>query len=155
MLERLLPPLAGNEYRGNRLALWIFYPITFATIVRSCIHIFRFDGGAQSIATIPLDSYTQGGGAAVVTIFAFWGLSQLLLGILSLVVLLRYRALIPLMYLLLLIEYLGRMAIGLAKPLATLETPPGARFGFVMILLALGGLLLSLWQKSEPRTPAH
>ncbi|MEO2168711.1 MAG: hypothetical protein ABGY42_11430 [bacterium] len=154
MLDRILPSLAGNDYRGHRLGLWLFWPITLLTIVRSCIHVFRVDGGAQSIATIPLDTFTQGGGAAVVTVFALWGLSQLLLGLVYLVVLLRYRALIPLMYLLLLLEYLGRAAIGAMKPILTMETPPGARFGTVMIVLSFAGLVLSLRSKDKPHAPA-
>ena len=59
MLERLFPQTANNDYRGNRIALWVFVPITVATLVRSGIHIFRADGGAQSIATIPLDTYSE------------------------------------------------------------------------------------------------
>lgn len=65
MLERLLPKTIDNRFRGHRVALWMFYPITLITIVRSLIHVFRSDGGAQSIATIPLDSFTEAGAAAV------------------------------------------------------------------------------------------
>ena len=154
MLDRLLPQPIDNRFRGNKLALWLFYPITLVTVVRSCIHIFRFDGGAQSIATIPLDTYTSGGSAAVITIFALWGLSQLVIGFLYVVVLVRYRALISLMYLFLLVEYAGRVGIGLMKPLATLETPPGARFSLQMIAVSLICLILSLRWKSKP-LPAH
>jgi hypothetical protein len=61
-------------------------------------------------------------------IFALWGLSQLLIGLLYVVVLLRYRALLPLMYLQLWLEYVGRLGLGFWKgPLETLSTPPGER----------------------------
>ena len=81
MLERLFPPTANNDYRGHWLALWVFVPITVVTLVRSGIHIFRADGGAQSIATIPLDTYSDPAATAVILVFALWGLSQLLLGL--------------------------------------------------------------------------
>ena len=123
MLERLFPKTADNDYRGNRIALWVFVPITVATLVRSGIHIFRADGGAQSIATIPLDTYSDPAATAVILVFALWGLSQLLLGLLYLVVLVRYRALIPLMYLTLILEYGGRLALGAWKPLETPRKP--------------------------------
>jgi len=150
MLDRILP-------RGHRLALWLFYPITLMTVGRSLVHIFRSDGGAQSIATIPLDSFVSGGADTVISVFALWGLSQLLIGLLFVLVLIRYRAMLPLMYVLILAEYLGRIGIGLTKPIVTVGTPPGGPGGLVLIVLAMLGLILSLrgeadlaQQESEP-----
>ena len=144
MFQRLLPETVDNRFRGHRVALWLFYPITLVMIVRSCIHMFRGDGGAQSIATIPLDSLTSAGMASVIAVFAQWGLSQLLLALLFAVVLLRYRALISLMYLVIVVENIGRIAMGSMKPFVTLETAPGGPGSFVFIALALVGLVLSL-----------
>lgn len=149
MLERILPARFDNHHRGHRLALWLFYPITLMTIVRSLIHIFRSDGGAQSIATIPLEAFGPGAAATVISIFALWGLSQLLLGLLFALVALRYRAMIPLMYVLILVEYAGRVAIGLAKPMVTVGTPPGGPGSFVLIALGAIGLVLSLRTRPE------
>ena len=149
MLDRLVPPRLDNDYRGHPLALWLFFPITLMTLVRSSIHIFAPDGGAQSIATIPLDSFTSNGAASVVLIFALWGLSQLLLGFVYVVALWRYRALLPLLYLLLCLEYAGRLGLGLWKPMTTVETPPGATL-VVLIPVSLVLLALSLRQRPEP-----
>jgi hypothetical protein len=114
------------------------------TIGRSLAHIFLPDGGAGSIATIPLDSFTTNGEATVIHIFALWGLSQLLFGLLYIVVLWRYQALIPLMYLLILVEYTGRLLLTFAKPIVTDGTAPGAIGNYVLIPLALLMLALSL-----------
>ena len=141
MLERLFPSPVDNRVRGHKLALWLFYPITLVSLVRSCIHIFRSDGGAQSIATIPLDTFTSEGAASLIAIFAQRGLSQLLLAVLFVVVLFRYRALLSLMYLLLLVEYAGRISIGAMKPVVTLEVPPGGPGS--ILLIVLGVLLLT------------
>jgi len=149
VLQGLFPHQVNNDYRGHPLALWLFYPITLITLGRSLVHVFRADGGAQSIATIPLDSYPVEAAAAVVTIFALWGLSQLLIGLLYVLVLWRYRALLPLMYLSLIVEYLGRMAISNWKPIVTLETPPAVPGGYLIIVVSLVMLVLSL-----RRTPA-
>ena len=43
--------------------------------------IFTSDGGAQSIAKLPLDTFTQNGADTVVSLFSLWGLSQLLSGL--------------------------------------------------------------------------
>ena len=144
MMERLFPRMVDNDYRGHPFALWVLVPVTLLTLVRSLVHMFRVDGGAQSIATIPLDRYSDPAAAAVILIFALWGLSQLLLGLLYVVVLVRYRALIPLMYLTLILEYCGRLALGAWKPMETLERPPGARFTLIMIVLSLVMFVLSL-----------
>ena len=76
--------------------------------------------------------------------FALWGLSQLLLAFLYLGVLWRWRTLLPLMYLLVVVEYAGRFAIGVTNPVVTVETPPGAIANFVFVGLGLVMLLLSL-----------
>lgn len=149
MLDRLIPERIDNDYCGHPLAFWMFFPITLVTLVRSLIHMLRADGGAQSIATIPLDTFTSGGAQGIVAVFALWGLSQFLLGILYLGVLWRWRTLLPLMYLLLIVEYVGRFAIGISKPTVTLETPPGAIANFVFPALAVAMLILSLRQSAN------
>ena len=94
---------------------WAFVLLTVMIIGRSLVHIFLPDGGALSIATIPLDNFTQNGADAVIHIIAQWGLSQLLFGLIYAIVLWRYQALIPLMYLFILIEYSGRLLLALAR----------------------------------------
>ena len=105
-------------------------------------HLLLPDGDAQSIATVPLDQFCGEGAAAVITSFALRGLSQLLLSVVMVLVAVRYRGLIPAMYLLILMEYLGRVGIGLGKPLPTLAAPPGATGNLVFIAAAVIGLAL-------------
>ena len=152
MLERLLPRTLDNDYRGHPAALWLFVLITAVTLWRSWVHLMWPDGGAQSIATIPLDTYTAGGAASVVTVFALWGLSQILIGCFYVIVLLRYRALLALMYLGLLVEYVGRMVVGLMKPIVTLERPPGAAGNLIFTGLGLIGLVLAMRRRGAPDT---
>lgn len=142
LLERLFPIRVNNDYRGHPAALWLFALVAAVTLGRSVVHIFAADGGAQSVATIPLDSFTSGGSAVVVGIFAFWGLSQLLLALFYFVVLWRYRAIVPLMYLFLIVEYMSRFAIGQWKPLSTVETAPGEIANYIFV--ALGVILFAL-----------
>ena len=106
--------------------------------------MFAPDGGAQSIATIPLDTLTPRGAATVVSLFALWGLSQLLLGSIYVVVLWRYPALIPFMYVLTIVEYMMRIFVGTLKPIATAGTPPGAFGNYVVVPFACIMLFLSL-----------
>jgi hypothetical protein len=144
MLERLFPQNNTNTYRGNPIAKWVFVLLTIVTIARSLVHMFSSDGGAQSIATIPLDSFTANGADAIILIFALWGLSQLLIGIVYGFVLWRYQALIPLMYLLMIFEYGMRIVLGAIKPIETIGTAPGAIGNYIIIPLALTMLVLSI-----------
>ena len=73
MLENLFPRTAADEYRGSSIAKWVFAVVTVLTVGRSLAHIFLPDGGAQSIATIPLDDFTTNGAAAIIHLFALWG----------------------------------------------------------------------------------
>lgn len=147
--EKLLPSIITNKYNGNAIAKWAFILLTVFTIVRSLIHILAPDGGAQSIATIPLDSYSSAASAAVVMIFSLWGLSQFLMGIFYLIVSLRYKSLIPLMYCFIIVEYTMRIVIGQMKPLDTIKTAPGAIGNYILIPIAIILLLLSLKEKSK------
>jgi hypothetical protein len=150
MLERLFPRSLEPGYRGHPVAKWVLGALTLLMLWRSCVHIFYADGGAQSIATIPLDTFTANGAAAVVLIFAMWGLSQLLMGAVYALVLLRYQALIPLVWLLFVAEWSGRLAIGLWKPaVETVERAPGATGNLIFPILGLAMLALALRQRPD------
>jgi hypothetical protein len=142
-MNKVLPEIIDNTFKGNKIALWFFYLISIVTIVRSCIHIFKDDGGAQSIATIPLDTYTNGGADAVIFIFAYWGLSQLMFGLLQGIVALKYKGLIPLIYLFLLFEYVARFGISLFKSIETTGQAPGGVANYVLPLLFIIMFFLS------------
>jgi len=113
------------------------------TVGRSLIHLFAADGGAQSIATISLTSYSEAAAATVVHIFALWGLAQLLMGFVYVVVAWRYQALIPFMYALLLLEYAMRIVVGRMKPVVLLGTAPGAVGNYVLVPVLIVMLALA------------
>lgn len=146
----ILPPVITNVFPGRRLALWLFVPLMLVTLWRSQHHLLAADGGAQSIAHIPLNAYPEPAAATIVGLFALWGLSQLILAFLQLLVLLRYRSMIPLFYLLSLIEYSVRATyIPAFRPIPTTATAPGAVINVPIAAVSLGLLLLSIWPRRE------
>lgn len=144
MFETLFPKRIDNSYRGMPIAKWALAAMTALTVGRSLAHIILPDGGAQSIATIPLDSYSPAAAAAVTGMFAQWGLTQLMMGLLYVLALWRYQSLIPLMWLFIAFEWSGRLLLGAVKPFETAGTAPGAVGNLVFPLVALVMLALSL-----------
>ena len=130
----LFPKEITNDFGGFKFTLYVFYAFTALTIVRNLIHMFFPDGGAGSIASIDV---SVEGGTNIIGVFGQWGLTQLLFGIFYLIVAIRYKSLVPLMYLFILVEYSMRIVMGLIKPLIALETPPGVIGNFIFILLSI------------------
>src|SRR6056297_2599092 len=144
IIERIFPKTLNNDYKGYKIALYVFFALTALTLWRSQHHLLAADGGAQSIATIPLDTFTTPGAAAVIGVFGLWGLSQLIIGIVYLVVSLRYRAMIPFMYLLVVEYFMRAVYIPSAKPIPTAGTAPGATGNWPLMIIAFIMLVLSV-----------
>lgn len=143
MLNIIFPKQIDNQYKGHKIALYAFYVLTAVTLWRSQHHLFAADGGAQSIASIPLDSFSAAGAQAVIGVFGLWGLSQLIIGLIYVLVAVRYRALVPLMYLLMTIEYLFRaFYFPVAKPIPTTGTAPGAVINLPFVVFSVSMLVL-------------
>ena len=149
MIEKLFPKNIDNQYRGISIAKWVFVAMTVLTVCRSLAHIFLPDGGAQSIATIPLDGFTSSGAKVVIGMFAQWGLTQLMFGLLYVLVIWRYQSMIPLMCLFIFFEWTSRLLLGFYKPFETVGTAPGAIGNTIIPVVALVMLVLSLMTKQE------
>ena len=108
--------------------------------------MFFSDGGAQSIGSVSLDSFTKGGADSVITMFGLWGLEQFVIGLIALIILLRYKSLIPLLWGIYSIEYLGRALSHLFTPgLVTETVPPGVIVDTVLVPLAIIMFLFSIY----------
>jgi hypothetical protein len=148
MLTRLFPRQFDDKYRGHQIALWLFGLLTFMNVGIALVAIFAKDGGAQSADGVPLDTFAGGGAATVIGVVAFLGLAKLLLGLLGVLALARYRGMIPLMYVLIVIDQLGRKGIALMKPIVHVGTPTGFFVNAAIIALSVVGLFLSLGGKA-------
>ncbi|MBE0684410.1 MAG: hypothetical protein IH585_00255 [Anaerolineaceae bacterium] len=142
IIEIILPKTIDNSIQGSKIPFFVFAIYAILSTVRSCIHIFSADGGTGSIAGMDL---TVSGADGIIFAFALWGSSQLLFAIIQLIVVFRYRALIPLMYLMLVLEILLRQLVGFMKPVTFAHTPPGAIGNRLILPLAIIMLILSVW----------
>ena len=143
-MNYLFPSLIDNEYKGKKIPLFFFYLLIPVTIIRSLVHIFKADGGAQSIANIPLHLYSEQASDTIVHLFSEWGLSQLLFGVLYIVVLIKYKSLIPLMYLFMVLEYSTRLFLAFYKPFVLEGYAPGGIANYFLVPLFVVLFILSL-----------
>jgi hypothetical protein len=129
-------PKDPSRFEGFRLVRLIAALYLSLMVIRSCIHLFAADGGAQSIAGI--DTSVEGGNN-IIAIFHQWGAIQLILAVLLLVLFFRYPGFTPLILLTLALEPVMRLIAGQMMELTTTGTPPGealngAAFCLILIL---------------------
>jgi len=153
MFSRLFPRQVDNAYQGYALAIWLLVPLVLVKLLMG-FNVSGFNPWvdnrhiAQSVDGIPLDTYGVETASIVMFLFAAWGVALLTLSLLGVVVLIRYRAMIPLMYLLLSIEQFGRKAIATISPIVRPEQADGlsaaALINWTLMAALVVGFMLSL-----------
>ena len=145
MLDRLFPAQADNRFDGHRSALWLLGLFVALKIVMSVNSIVNTASVAAGADGFPLDRFGPEAARAVLMLFAIVAVGQLALAAVALTALIRYRALVPFVYLVLLVEQLARRAV--VQSYAVERTGAGSAGSYVTLaliaLLALG-LALSL-----------
>src|SRR6516225_2397486 len=107
MFNQLFPQRADNTYRGYKFALWLFAVVLLLRGFQSLVSVFKGYSTLTVADGIPLDRYTTAGAQTLVSMFAILGFTQFLICLLGVLALARYRNLVPLMFTLLLLQYLG------------------------------------------------
>ena len=140
-IKKLLPnnPTKFEGFRAVRIVTAIYLLVM---VVRSCIHLFAADGGAQSIAGI--DTSVEGGNN-IIAIFHQWGAIQLILAVLLFVLFFRYPGFTPLILLTLVLDPVMRFIAGQMMSLTTTGTPPGEALNaaafYLLALLFIASLI--------------
>jgi len=144
LIEKILPSEANNKYLGNRIALFGLIFTTCLMTWRSCVHLLYQDGGLNSIGSIIIFDGIPDPNQVIYMLGSVWGLQQLIFCLVNIVVLFRYRNLIPLMYILWLVEWLARpLVVGFLHPLDE-QYFTGTTPGIVVVPFAVGFLTLML-----------
>lgn len=120
-VKRVLPsePFFYNGHKSIRIITALYLLVV---VVRSLVHLFTSDGGANSIAGIDI---SVEGGDNIVAIFHQWGAIQLMLAGLLCVLFFRYPGFTPLVVLTLAIDPIMRAIAGQMMPVTSQSTPPG------------------------------
>ena len=148
MIVKLLPRQADNTYGGHKTALWLLSLFLLMKIGIGLASIFNGHDAASSADGIPLDTFTPAAAHAVVTLFALLGIAILMLCLVCILVLVRYRALVPLMFAIFLLEHLSRKLALLLLPIERIGGSEGSVVNLAILAILVAGLCLSLWQRS-------
>jgi hypothetical protein len=148
----LLPPSTNAQYEGSMFSAWLLTVMAVLTIIPGLIHTFLPDGGAGTIAGLDLSTNRR----TVVGLFAWAGATQIALGLVMLLVSLRYRPLVPLLLGVVLLERTLHALNGwVLKGGGAARHPPehyAVLVGVPLLALALG---LSLRSDRSPTGNSH
>lgn len=147
MLGELLPRCMDNEYRGHKLALWLFALVITMKSAQSLAIIFNGHSTARDADGIPLETFTPAAAQTVVAVFAQGSLWRLFFCLLCALVLLRYRSAVPLMFGLLALNYIAAQLVLIFVPLPRVGAPVGPLVNLILFVVILIGLGFSLWRR--------
>jgi hypothetical protein len=147
MINTLLPARIDNTYRGHRLALWLLGVVLAVKIFQSIAVIFNGRFTLVAADGIPLDRYTPAGAQTIVSVWALLALVRLIIFLLGVIALMRYRSAVPVIFVVLMVEYLSREVLLHFIPLIRVGSPPGPIVHLIMFALTVVGLPLSLWNR--------
>ena len=156
MVDRFLPARIDNAYRGRKFALWLFGLVVAVKILQSLMVILSGHYILREADGIPLDTYSAAAEQTVVAVWALLGLTRLIIYALCVLVLVRYRGAIPLMFAVLALHYLASQLLLRFVPLVTTGSPPGPVVNLCLFAVMIVGLALSLWgQGPRSGSPAR
>ena len=149
MLDNVLPRSIDNTYRGHRLA---FVPFVLLVLMKLTIGVNSIVNGDKVMATadgIPLATFPPDAVQCLVSLWALLGLAHVVIALLCILVLFRYRSMIPFMFVLLLFQNLGGQLISHFLPLVRTGAPPAYIVNITFLALMVVGLGLSLWKRRQ------
>ena len=157
MFSRIFPRQADNAYRGSRLAILLLAVVSFMKGMQGAVSVFDARNVVVTADGIPLDTYGAAAGDTVIALTALVGFCLLVIALLGVVVLIRYRAMIPFMFLVQLVVQLGSRVLLNVNPIERAAQtsmgfaghPVGFWVNLGILAMTLIGFVLSLRNKSN------
>ena len=144
MIARLFPARIDNAYAGSRVSIVLLAALLLikGVIAFNSMALGRMVAGDAD--GIPLASYPADAASAIISMYGAWGAAMLVLCGFGVLVLVRYRAMVPLMFLLLLAEQFLRWVSDVAHPIS-MNASAGSAINLTFFAALAVGLVLSLW----------
>jgi hypothetical protein len=147
MLDNLLPRTIDNTYRGQKLAYVPFVLLVLLKLVigtNSIIHGYDVMTKADGI---PLATFPSAAVQTLISLWALLGLAHIIIALLCILVLIRYRSMIPFMFTLLLLQNLGGQLISHYLPLFRTGAPPAYIVNITFLTSMVVGWGLAVWRR--------
>lgn len=152
MLSRLFPPAVESPYKTSIPAIALLSLLVLVKMAQgiSVAGLNPWKSGRSILETVdgvPLSTFPAEASDNLIFLFAVWGLCVFIICLFGLVAMLRYRALVPLAFLLLLFEQLGRKLLAatyLDRPFFSSQLTPAALINWAFLVAITIGLLLSI-----------
>ena len=145
----LLPNKLNNDYKGSKIAIYGLYPVFALYIFRSLVHFLSENTGLIGIATIKelpiIDTINPNNLDYLLA--SLWGATQVSLTIILLILFIKYKNLVPLIYMICLLDHCFRLISGLLHPLTEeyyINTPPGVIGNLPLLIYFMLMFYLSL-----------
>ena len=152
MLGLLFPAVIDNRFRGQQLGYWLLAPVLFIKIGIALGSILT-PARANKADAIDLSSYSPAALHDAMTSTALLGLMHLVIGLFCVLMMIRYRALVPLIYFWLLTEFLGRRVVLGLYPMERVEGPSsGSIINLALLTVMVVGCALALWPRRQVET---
>jgi hypothetical protein len=143
MLERIFPRQFDNQYRGHWLGLALFVLVLALKALQGVNSIIWTRHIMASADGIPIDTFSAVAASNAIQMFALLGMYLLVIPVQSVLVLIRYRSMVPFMLLMLIVIQLGARGIHLLHPDTASSPGGGEPIGFYVNLGILAVTVLA------------
>lgn len=148
MFSRIFPKTIDNSWRGPQAAAWLLALVVLIKLAMCCGTIFATRRVALGPDGLPVDKVSSESADVMLQLLSLIGFDQLVLTLVGVLALVRYRAMIPLALLLLLTEQVGRRLLNLAHTAVHGEGQPvGVYINLAILALTAIGFVLSLTER--------
>jgi hypothetical protein len=144
MLGTIFPKTLDNAYRGHPIAGWLLALLSVVKTGQGLQTLIDTRHVALGPDGIPVDTFGAAAANEVLSLLALLGMYVMIVPILSLIALVRYRAMVPLMYLLFIAVQLGARLINYLHADGNFAIGYGTLINFGILAATCVGFILSL-----------
>lgn len=127
MIARVFPGALDNSYQGSWAAAWLLAPVLLVKTLMG----FNFSGLnpfidvgeiLRTVDGVPLDTFSQEAATTIIDSAAAWGVALFALCLVVWLILIRYRAGLPIAILALIVEQVGRTGADTLRTVSEMAT---------------------------------
>lgn len=147
MLRLLFPSAFDTKFRGQWLGFWLLAPVLLLKLAIAVVSIVM-PAKANGADAIDVSTYSEAALRDAATSTALLGLLHLCIGVIGVLAMVRYRAMVPLVFLWLLAEFFGRRVVLSLYPIDRVDGASSVSpVNIVLLSLMVVGFALSLWRR--------